>query len=224
MKTSNWLEIPSWLKWPIISTIDWTHNIVLPSDVCFPENLERHISRFKTFISSLTDRETTMENIEKRLARKYWAWRTIETPEWRIACCLWWKNTNIARIATQIIIPWSEMNQVIDSQHNMWRHVLDPIWWASRCISPTKNYWFLWKIPELRPDSPEFNKELYEEIMNSIIKVSEILWYAVEVSQDETAIMPVVAISWAENLITPFSTPKEKSDVSTAKHYILNNY
>lgn len=210
------IVIPSWAEsWKLLNIINWTHNIVLPADAKLPPDLVKQVELFK----SIVWQTLTLSELQWELQEIYWKWKNIILPSWRFATVLWWEWTNLHRKADKIILPGTSDDFPI---HNMWGNVVDPVWWASRAAAPNDEYWLLWKVAELRPSSDKFNKELHRELSNTPIKVSSILWHAVEVSEDEVALMPVVALEWWEDIISEFSEKSEVWDTPTAKHFILN--
>lgn len=197
-----------------INTINGTKNIVLPAWSEIPDDLTPYFNK----INSLSEKEMTFEELLSELTKLFWK-EEIITNSGRFAICLWWIDTQIHRKVDNIVLP----DKGLPVQNNMWGNVIDPIWWASRVVTPSEDYWLFWKVPELRPGSDKFDEKLFKELMRKPMTLSKILWSAVEVSEKETAFMPVYRIEWWEEIITPFSEKREPEDIPTAKHSIINN-
>ena len=221
-----------------ISEIDWVKNIYTNTndikdlweilwknnDKKIIENIENYFNRF----SNILNKEyPTLIEIEKFLQEIFWTSLIFadENEKVRLANALWWANTQIHRDAQKIILNWTQI-----PQHNMWKNIVDPIWWASRVAAPSwwynnwnpEWYWILWKIPQLRPmDKNNFDKKIYNEIMNIKLKLW-FMWFAIEKSKDEIAIMPLVKLEWWEEIIQNFSEEKQQKDIPTAKYYGIN--
>jgi len=209
-------------KAELISTIDWTENYFLSNDFYskLPEWMKEQIELFK----QITEQLVPLKDLENRLKEIYGEWQIIKTKEWiRFANCIWWKNTQLHRSADKIILPWSKIEESKECQHNIWNQIIDPIAWASRTAAPN-DYWLLWKIPKFRglEWNKEFDKKLYDELFNTQVEVSQILWYAIEINKDEQAIMPIVSLKWWEDIIMQFSEEKNEDDIPTAKYYWIN--
>lgn len=116
----------------------------------------------------------------------------------------------------------------------------DSLWWSSIPVAPTgwylktqnweksdrhEGFWFLWKILKLRPMSDDFDKELYERIMNLPIEIT-FKWFAYEHNSDETVIMPTFSIKWPEieKEIKKFSQclPESSTGIPTSKKYLAD--
>lgn len=210
--------------WNLISSIDGTENIFIATWDLEKLKLSPKLVKNIELIKKITERNITLEDLEKELKTSFGEWKEIYVwDNTRFATAIWWKNTQLHRNAENIILPWSDMYTNSNMQHNISNEVIDPIWWASRAVAPN-DYGLLWKIPEFRglKGNKKFDEELYKELFNTKIITSNILWYAVEINQDETAIMPIIWLEWAEDIILPFSETKKNWDIPTAKYYGLN--
>ena len=106
----------------------------------------------------------------------------------------------------------------------MWNTVIDPIGWSSKVMVPSEGYGVIWKIVELRPQegNAKFDQELYDDVMNSSVDF-EAKWLVIENWEWETAVMPVLKIKWANDVIESLSIEMEEWDISTAKHVLINS-
>jgi hypothetical protein len=203
----------------LLNTINWTSNFILPDDWLISDLLKKTVSELGRIITE----GSTIQKIETWLRHNFWTDEII-IEGIRVATAIWLQGTQIHRQADNIILN----NGKWFPQNNMWWNVVDPIWWASRSLAPSEDYWFFWKIPELRPNSKDFNEELYMKVREAIIS-THLKWFAVEKgkgkdNKEETAIMPVYAIQWEllNGLVTPFSEKFNKDDIPTSKYFLLN--
>ena len=213
-------------------------------------NIEEVINWTKELTNEILDpinwnQVKSLRELEDLLVEKYWAWKVHKYIDKN------WKEYNI-RFSTSFNIKWTTIlrndgNINIDwwitpkATHNLsnqdfiW---IDALWWSSIPAAPTGWYnkkqkwtnewphqwfWFLWKIPKLRPMHNDFDKNLYEEIMNLPIKVA-FKWFAYESNSDEIVIMPTFEIKWKEleEKIKQFSQkiPEWKQAIPTSKKYL----
>jgi hypothetical protein len=227
-----WLQNIISSEWTYVNTIKNTENYVLAEEIWkeFPEGLKKLLQNFR----SLTEKTMTVQEIEKNLQENFWSWKIIMFwDQERLASCIWLKDTQLHRSEEKIILPWTKFEENPWCQHNISWTVVDPIGWASRTMAPNE-YWLFWKIPEFRwlKWNESFNKELHKELMNCKVTISDILWYACEISLNEDnwtiqeiAIMPTVSIEWKEarEILEQFNEELKPGDIPTSKHYILNN-
>lgn len=210
----------------LISSINWVQNFAEDFDI-LPEHLKIYINKYRKLVAWKT---MSLIDLHKLLQEKYWKWEKLITAYWRISDCMWWVNTRLYRNTNWIYINNWQTN--IEKQVNVWNNIVDPIWKMSMTIWMTwweslenpEWYWFLWKVEELRPMSKKFLKEIYLELMNTKVKISDILpEIAIEFSLDEIAIMPIIRLEWWEEIIKNYSKEWNTNEIPTAKFTILNS-
>lgn len=218
-----------------VSEIDWVRNIFLPSqtpiilsekeliEITWNNNISKVILSYQENLYKLLEEKiNTLLDLESALKNNFSTEPTYLDEQWfvRLANCIAWKDTQIHRDANAIIL--TDWQTQVPTKTNMEQKVIDPIGWSSKWIAPSLGYWILWKIPELRPMSPEFNEKVYNEIMNTKISI-EMVWISFESWEQEIVIMPTYKIAWWDNIISDYSEERRKDDIQTAKHYWINS-
>lgn len=191
-----------------------------------------------------------IRDLEKLLKDSYHSGSIYTLWDYRFATSFNVKWTRFERNKDKVIIwnwaynLWNWDNPTTETNMSGDNYIaVDNLGFSSKSASPTWGYldkqakdwtkfhdWygFLWKVSELRPVAEEFDKEEYEKIMNTEVKVS-FTWYAVEDSDAEIAIMPTFRIEWEEIelLMKKYSHPKDtddwKKDIPTSKMWLSEN-
>ncbi len=205
-----------WKKNLITQKVDWYINHV--------HNLLKNNDHLRQNIKLLELEEDLKYNFTKEA--KYLEIENLEK-NIRIANCFAWAKTQIYRKVENIIIANWDTN--MPTKTNMWKKVVDPIGWSSKSIAPSwwynnwnpEWYWLLWKIPKLRPSSEKFDINIYKELMNTRVKISQ-TWIAIEYWPEEVVFMPTYKIFWGEDIIKNFSEPIKKPCIKTSKYYWIN--
>lgn len=204
--------------WTLVSTIDEVKNFHLAEEKIW--NFSPEIQEYLYLISKIANEVRWLGELERKLKQEFWAGKILEVGGFRLANAIAVPWTLIRREVGKIILPNGET--LMPTETNMGNKVIDPIGWASKTTAPSDGYWLLGKVAELRPNSPEFNEELYEQVMNRLVKLDP-KWIAFEVWKEETALMPLYAIGWVDDIIGRFSDEKRNSDIPTAKYHGINS-
>lgn len=206
--------------WTHVSTIDWVRNFHrawwLPRWIESPI-----ISEYTDALSRIVKETTTLWGLEARLREEFWT-DIIEVDWSRLACTIAVSGTQIRRKAERIILPNGET--AMPTQTNMGWDVVDPIWWSSKVIAPSEWYGFLGKILELRThhDNDRFDEKTHSKIMNTQVALKD-KWFAFEIWDKESVIMPAYSIEGVRELVQRYSEPMRKWDIQTSKHYAINS-
>jgi hypothetical protein len=185
----------------------------------FSQKVQNHARGLVQLITG--DKLITYIELEE-LLRKEYGTEEIIVGDKRVSPGLALADTYVARKADIIIT----VGRV--PTNNMGANVVDPLGFLSRNWAPTATYWLLWKAPELRPSSNEFDKELYDRVMHTRADIQWLMGFAIETwgkdkeGNEETVIMPIFTMTGWMDLIKQFSHEKPEDAIPTAKWILAN--